>query len=160
MAIIIAPAGGPNGIDEYLIIYILDGIIFFGRLAPIALFHYFVGAGKQKVIIIVAEIDGNLFPHRRQPIFYVCRIGISRLNPAIVPVFVDNGIHPATQNVTNHFFDSLQPGFFDGKSRFVGKFAPGNRNPDGIEAGGFHGVNQPLSYLRIAPSSFATDGFQ
>lgn len=155
----VVAAGSAHGIDEGLVVRLLDGVVLGGRRVVVG--ADFVGAGEQHALVVVFEGVGDLGPIGA--LFLVIgdlmRVKRMFLQPAAIPMDVQDHVHVLVVRVVHHLFDARHPGGVDGLCRLVGMTVPGRGNADGVEAGGFHGSDELLGDGGVAPGGLAADGF-
>ena len=103
-----------DGIDERLLVLDECGDVGGLVLALVASGVGLVHAGKEQVVVVVAEAGGNLFPHhaengavladRRRSL-----VGKRPLNPAVVVVVVQNDIEAVVDAVVNDLLHTVHP---------------------------------------------------
>ena len=166
MTVVVLATGGTYGIDEGLVIAVLDFLPFSGGLVPVLLTvdegDGLVGTGKSQPLVVVAEICGNALPQGSQfpVVFGLFGVEGVAVEPSLV-VGVDDDVHVLCQTPVDNFLDALQPRFLDNHRRLVGElFGPADRYADGIEPHRLDILDHFLSGLGVAPSRLSSAAFE
>jgi len=129
----IVTTGSTYSRDKSLVKAVLYIYIFLSRCTPIVFSHNLIGSGKKKVVIIIAEVIGYLLPHNGEPVIKGFLLIIERLiQPATIPVFINDDIHTDVQTIAHNFFNTVKPDSINYIVCFIGKHTPCNRDAQGI----------------------------
>ena len=82
------------------------------------------------------------------------------LEPATIPVDVEDHIHPLAVGVVHHLLHASHPCRIDCERALIGVAIPGSGNAHGIEPGGLYAVDELLGDGRVTPRGFTADGLE